>query len=349
MSIAAALVGSTIVAITLAIASGARSSSTTTRSTTTRRSELSATTGTGARPAITNPRALWPSPVWVPTRADEMQRLFDAACDCLGEADPLTCVWQTAWPGVPAPPLQGDHLSVREAWAAARGAVAAARELGCAGLTATGPRTAAAASLVRSLLSQVPMPGALYQCQEGDYLPGDDPQRSIVWQALYNGTFAAALGDKLTELQAHERALAVASDPQARARYEGAIQCGWNAQLYGSLAHGPEASPALNDLAVVVAPIHDAVLERLLAGEAPIRTIALDSPSGVPTGAGSTPPLLWLPAVRRDALTDPLRRRQVDTSGLVWSDGSSKLNPPPPILALGVLDVPAGVDWGCHA
>src|SRR5690606_28780263 len=76
------------------------------------------------------------------------------------------------------------------------------------------------------------------------------------------------------------------------------------------------------------------------------RGLPADKGTGAATGAGDMPELLWLAPLRSDALLDANRLRQVVAEGLVWADGSSKINPPPAVQELGIENAPAG-PWGC--
>jgi len=151
--------------------------------------------------------------------------------------------------------------------------------------------------------------------------------------------------------KAQSRAAALAADAKARVAYLDIIQCGaWNDALYGTWGYGKSAMPSSHGRAIRLVPRHDRVYDRLIDGQAPIRTIALGVPAdkgtGSATGIGDAYELLWLPPLRVDALLDVNRSRQVVADGLVWADGSSKYSPPPSVQALGILHAPSG-PWGC--
>lgn len=311
-------------------------------------------------PAIAS-RSVWSFAVWVPQTPDDTQRVAAAACQCIDEADPATCVWHALWPGVPSPPIAGDHLSVTSAWSVVQAAVALAHEQGCDARGDAPDRDEAdpvspvnpdRSNEIESLIRGQPQLGFFYDVRADDRLLGTDPEHSIIWRALYLGTIEAALAKGWSESAAVDRARQVANEPANRTRYLHAIQCAsrYNAQAYGTRGFGPKAMPSPNGLAIRLLAVHDDARSRLLAGEPLHRTIALGKPSdnykGTATGAGSSLEMIWLPALRSDALLDPNRSRAVDWSGLYWSDGSSKTEPPPAVVALGIVDVPAGVEWG---
>lgn len=338
--------------------------------------------GASAQPSLpSGSRAPHTKAVWVPVREDEIQRVIASACGCPSQGDLAVCVWNQLWPGVPYPPIDGDHPSVREAATVVDSVLAAITldRFGFCGKRGddeaddlpsiddepndgTKPNDDAEPSDGKPSFdpneyisdASKPLAGTFIQVRPNQvFLGGANLEdRALIWNILYNTTFEAALGKNLPESKARELAREVADNPQERLRYLHAIQCGeFNDQGFGTYKWKEGLSvPAKHGRAVVLLPIHDDVLWRIQSGQPVVRTVSLGKPSdagkGGATGAGSKLPAFWAPALRTDALLDPKRARRVDTSGLVWSDGSPKTSPPPPIMKLGITDVPSGVSWG---
>jgi len=199
-----------------------------------------------------------------------------------------------------------------------------------------------------ALTRTTPTPGYFYQVHEGEPFFGDD---GILARALHQAVLDAAKTKGWSTAKAHARAATLAADAKARVAYLSVIQCGpWNDAMYATWGYGPNDRPAAHGRAIRLIARHDRVYERLANGQAPIRTLdrglPVDKGTGAATGAGDMPELLWLPPLRSDALLDANRVRQVVAEGLVWADGSSKINPPPAVQELGIENAPAG-PWGC--
>jgi hypothetical protein len=79
-------------------------------------------------------------------------------------------------------------------------------------------------------------------------------------------------------------------------------------------------------------PRHKDNLHRIPQGDAPKRATRLDGSKLGGANAGSSQMLVWLPALDLDALAQPVPSVEF----LTWSDGSSTLDPPPAIKALGI-------------
>lgn len=199
-----------------------------------------------------------------------------------------------------------------------------------------------------ALTRAVPTPGYFYQVVAAERFLGDD---GILARALYQAVLDAAKAKGWSTTKAKARAAALAADVKARVTYLSIVQCGpWNDAMYGTWGYSDQDLPAAHGRAIRLIARHDRVYERLADGQAPIRTLDRGAPAdkgkGTATGAGDMPELLWLPALRSDALLDANRSRQVVAEGLVWADGSSKYNPPPAVQELGIENAPAG-PWGC--
>ena len=213
------------------------------------------------------------------------------------------------------------------------------------------PREAAVEELpdVSAITSSKPTCGKFLLNFDGVIPLGD---HGFVAQALYDEAFDTAKEAGRSTLDAQQMAAAIAADPSNRLAYWRAVQCGrWNDGLWGTWGYGPGAVPGPHGRAIRILPYHDDAYGRLALHEPPIRTIKLGSyktrGDGKGWGSGSKYELLWLPPLRRDALLDPKRKHPIVAEGLYWPDGSSKLDPPPWVQELGIVDLPAA-EWGCH-
>lgn len=203
---------------------------------------------------------------------------------------------------------------------------------------------------ISAITSSKPTCGMFFLNLDGTIPLGD---HGFVAQALVDEAFDAAKEAGRSTLDAQQIAAAIAADPSNRLAYWRAVQCGrWNDGLWGTWGYGPGAVPGPHGRAIRILPYHDDAYGRLALHEPPIRTIKLGSHKtrgdGKGWGAGSHYELLWLPPLRRDALLDPKRKNPIVVEGLYWPDGSSKLDPPPWVQDLGIVDLPPA-EWGCHA
>ncbi len=199
-----------------------------------------------------------------------------------------------------------------------------------------------------ALTRAAPTPGYFYQVRPGDRFMGDD---GVIARALHQAVIHAARAKGWSEARMFAHATALAADIKARLAYLSIVQCGpWNDAMYGTWGYAAEDVPAAHGRAIRLIARHDRVYDRLVDGQAPIRTLDRSTPAdkgtGMATGAGDMLELLWLPPLRSDALLDANRSRQVVAEGLVWADNSSKYNPPPSVVALGITNAPTG-PWGC--
>lgn len=202
---------------------------------------------------------------------------------------------------------------------------------------------------VSAITSSKPTCGMFFLNLDGVIPLGD---HGFVAQALVDEAFDAAKEAGRSTLDAQQIAAAIAADPSNRLAYWRAVQCGrWNDGLWGTWGYGPGAVPGPHGRAIRILPYHDDAYGRLALHEPPIRTIKLGSyktrGDGKGWGSGSNYELLWLPPLRRDALIDPKRKNPIVVEGLYWPDGSSKLDPPPWVQELGIVDLPPA-EWGCH-
>jgi hypothetical protein len=202
---------------------------------------------------------------------------------------------------------------------------------------------------ISAIASTKPACGIFYLNFDGVIPLGD---HGFVAQALYDEAFNAAKEAGRSTLDAQQIAAAIAADPSNRLAYWRAVQCGrWNDAMWGTWGYGPGAVPGPHGRAIRILPYHDDAYGRLDLHEPPIRTIKLGSyktrGDGKGWGSGSNYELLWLPPLRRDALLDPKRKHPIVAEGLYWPDGSSKMDPPPWVQELGIVDLPPA-EWGCH-
>lgn len=79
-------------------------------------------------------------------------------------------------------------------------------------------------------------------------------------------------------------------------------------------------------------PRHKDNIQRIQQGQAPKRATRLDGSKLAGANAGNQQMLVYLPALDLEALTKPVPSIKF----LTWSDGSSTIDPPPQIVALGV-------------
>lgn len=179
-------------------------------------------------------------------------------------------------------------------------------------------------SIVSGLDSPAPRVGHYYQVAHGDTLLGTAP-RSIVYQALL------AFGGE-----------AIAKVPAKRLAYLDLILCsGWNDYLYGTFGYGSGAHPGPHGRSIRMLRYHSDNRARLLAGAAPWRNIGIGAPGD--GGKGTGRPLesgraeafeyLWLPEISTQAIQ---ANGSITTEGVRWADGSSKINPPPEVVDIGI-------------
>jgi len=93
-------------------------------------------------------------------------------------------------------------------------------------------------------------------------------------------------------------------------------------------------------------PWHKENLQRIPVAQAPKRSIRLDGSRMSGANRGNQQMLVWLPALDLEALAKPVPTIKF----LTWSDGSSTIDPPPQIRALGVdmtgVDLPGVTEPG---
>jgi hypothetical protein len=125
--------------------------------------------------------------------------------------------------------------------------------------------------------------------------------------------------------------------------YREAINCcPWNHALYGS-ANQPGtpyyyATPHGDHISLY--PVHADVVSQLVDGEPPRRRVSAHDPK-IP--AGGRHAFIWLPPLDAAELLEG----RVKVEHGHWWTGDFRMMPPPEVLTLGVVDVPAGRTWGC--
>lgn len=214
------------------------------------------------------------------------------------------------------------------------------------------PRFGTAAAAAASWVAQgdAVLDGHLVQLREGDMALGvsrSPDRRSIVFQALYNAAYDAAelAGDQNPGAFAER----VAGSATHRMAYLELIQCApFNDRVYGSYELGHNSVVSAVGRAVPFEPVHADNLGRLLQGLPVMRVVEMGSPGTMKSSRQRTGhmELLWLPRLNREAL---YTAGLITTEGMTWEDGSSCLEVPPAVLALGDVGVPATMKFGCPA
>lgn len=191
----------------------------------------------------------------------------------------------------------------------------------------------------------------------------DYPQAERFYRVVYGDTFASISSRYLkneaylaakehgdaSDSEALAFASKVASSGTRRLAITDLYQCsGWNDALYGAKPRlGTRVSAT--GRSILLLPQHAPVAQLLLAGEPPSRNVRVSSGTGVDTTWRSFE-LLWGPAVDRKALWES-GGSTITTLGMLWPNGSSKENPPPTIMDLGMDDESGELDiitsWGC--
>ena len=209
------------------------------------------------------------------------------------------------------------------------------------------------------VVKDYPEGGHFYQVVWGDYFGGTNGNHSIAYRLLLSEAFLAAKEfGGLDDDEARDFAKQVAASPGRRKWAIDRIQCnGVNDALYGTYGYGKKSKPSQHGRAIRLLQQHANNLGLALAGQQPIRNIALKKKSdagsgnafGVDKADAGHYELLWLEPVDRQLLWESGGTQLAITKDR-WPDGTSKALPPPSFLALGMVDNTDSVQgrtWGC--
>ncbi|MCA9654693.1 MAG: hypothetical protein KC501_32560 [Myxococcales bacterium] len=197
------------------------------------------------------------------------------------------------------------------------------------------------------LVDPYPRGGVFYQVEEGDRFGGTNASRSIAYRYLLSEGYLAA---KEIGGLSHEDAMAWAASVGRQDKVRLAVidlyQCsGWNDAMYG--ADPVQVSHAsANGRSILLRPVHAPVASALHERQTPIRNVTR---KGNPAdGSLRRYELLWSPAIDRTELWES-GGRTISTVDQWWPDGSTKENPPPWVMALGIDDNSGALagDFGC--
>ena len=210
------------------------------------------------------------------------------------------------------------------------------------------------------LIATYPGPGRLYQVVSGDTLGGTHSGSVARRYLLSAGFLAAKEYGGLGDAAANQFARQVGDNTSHRVWAMNVIQCsGWNDWVNGTWGYDKDkTTPGPHGRGLRFLPQHPDNIKRLQDGKAPGRNMALRTPAdagkgnayGVHPELREKHELLWLPAINLKALWES-SGTVVTTEGETWPDGSSKMWPPPWILARGVDDysgsaIPSSVGCG---
>ena len=271
-------------------------------------------------------REPWTDPLPLPDPYGKgTRRLIDIAiCDCLdegivGDRNLAKCAAAKVWPGIPWPPIAGDHQSLHDAWSVVEERVQKfldALKIGEAkkwcddarktkpdlgGIIAKPddeevetpddrPTDLAPIDLTPPDLDEwentYPTPGTLFQVVYGDYFLGQSTSHSIVYRALRTAAFLAARAQGKTEAEANDFAKGIAGNANKRLQYLDLILCSpWNDLLYGTWGFGESAWAGPHGRSIRLMPYHADNRELLRQGKAPMRNIQLGAPADKGTGS----------------------------------------------------------------
>lgn len=197
------------------------------------------------------------------------------------------------------------------------------------------------------LIDPYPRGGVFYQVRVGDRFGGTNSQRSIAYRYLLSEAFLAASEAGLLSTEAaREWAVTVAKQDKLRLRAIDLYQCsGWNDAMYGATPVQVSHASA-HGRSILLRPVHGPVLQRLQNGFAPVRNVTM---GGNPAdGDLRKYELLWGPTIDRVVLWDS-GGQVLTTTGMIWSDGTSRENPPPWVMDLGIDDETGALEgnFGC--
>lgn len=204
-------------------------------------------------------------------------------------------------------------------------------------------------------IKKYPTPASFYQVRAGvgDNFTGD---QGIATRLARSALFLAAkqVGG-LDDAAANAWAGARDGYQEARKPVTQLIACTpWNDALYATYAYGSQSVPGQQGRAIRMLPNSAPNAARIRGGEPPIRNIRMCAPGDPPScstapvnGAYRGFELLWLTDFDLTTLWNSDGKDW--RPGGTWPDGSSRMQPPPKIWALGILDLTdAGVgSWGC--
>ncbi len=197
------------------------------------------------------------------------------------------------------------------------------------------------------LVDPYPRGETFYPVVEGDRFGGTSSKHSIAYRFLLSEAFLAArdLGG-LGEDEAITWAVAVAKQDKIRLACIELIQCsGWNDAMYGANPVSQSHASA-HGRSILLRPVHGPTGGLLALGKTPFRNVTL---GGNPADDDERHyEMLWMPGIDRALLWDS-GGIVVSTMSMVWADGTSKANPPPWVMALGMEDTSGALegDFGC--
>jgi hypothetical protein len=204
---------------------------------------------------------------------------------------------------------------------------------------------------VDDVIKKYPTPGMFYQVIAGDVFMG---AKGIATRALRTALYFAAKKQGMDDAAANAWAAPRAANAEAHLDMTRLIACTpINDARFGTYAFTSKSVPGAQGRAIRLLKINGDDRARILAGLSMIRNVRIGKP-GDPSSVsahGVKPlnhfELLWLPGIDLDLLF--ASNGQDIQPGGAWSDGSSKIHPPPKIYDLGIYDYSlsnVGV-WGC--
>ncbi|MCH9682959.1 MAG: hypothetical protein K0V04_16100 [Deltaproteobacteria bacterium] len=198
------------------------------------------------------------------------------------------------------------------------------------------------------LTTDYPEGGRFYPVRYGDTFGGTRSSGIAHRYLLSEGFLAAKEHGGLSDDEALDFAIGISTGGR-RNRVIDFIQCsGWNDAMYGA---EPKQGTRVSDhgRSILLLPVHGPVAAQLANSEQPSRNIWRASGYGA-NEAWRELEFLWLPAIDRKVLWES-DGKTLSTLGVWWPDGSTKENPPPWVMALGLGDETDDLDsitsWGC--
>jgi len=206
---------------------------------------------------------------------------------------------------------------------------------------------------VDDIIKTYPTPATFFQVIYGNEFLGN---QGIVARLMRSALFLAARAQGMSVDEANAWAAPRANDAQNRIKVTKDIACvPINDVRFGTYAFPKDqVIPGPQGRGIRLLPMNADDASRIRQGMTMVRNVRLSSP-GAPSSTSSegvesefqSLELLWLPGYDLDVLFTS--NGETWTMGGEWSDGSSKIHPPPLIYGLGVTDYSdAGLGvWGC--
>ncbi len=202
------------------------------------------------------------------------------------------------------------------------------------------------------IIDPYPRPATFYPVQKGDTGYG------IAYRYLRSAGFLAATKfGKLDAAAANQFAVQVAKGVQRQVKVWKGIQCnGFNDAAFATYGYKGSSVPGPHGRAIRLLPQHVDILERIAGDQSVLRNMKWRRPKdkGKGGGVGANNSFreyetLWLPGCKLKVLWDS-DGKTVEFGGK-WSNGATKLFPPPWILRLGIEFIegadPGVTDFGC--